>query len=805
MIHDLRFAFRQLVKSPGFSAISVLILTLAIGATTALFSLIKGAYFDSLPYPRSHDIVTLDADFSKTGKSEMPFSGREFLALKEQSHALTNVTALIGASFNLTGDGDAVRFRGLRATASLFPMLEVQPLLGRVFSEEEQTPGKERVVVISYQLWKRALGGNESVVGRELRLNDVAYTIVGVMPPRFRYGDNDLWVPLSLDLARQERTVRNIYCHARLAPGASVKSANAELATVADRFKQDLAGGSLEYAGWSITATPLIDGVVRDVKPALAILFGAVACVLLIACANISNLQLARNLVREREMAIRLALGARRADIVRQLLVESALLAAIGGIGGILLASWSLGPLVRLIPFSYIPIEADVKIDAGVLGAALGITALTAILFGLLPALRASRPAVGRSLQAGRSPAGALKHRRTQQGLVVSQIGLTFVMLIAAGLMMKSFARLQGVNPGFNPGEVLKLEVALSPIRYSTASEAILFYNNLLAKIRTIPGVKSASAVTVLPLAPFPARTAFSLEGKSQDQLGGRPLAEQRQIMPKYLTTLNISLLQGRDLDERDTRASLPSALVNEALVAKYFPDGKALGRRIRLDQSGDENQWLTIVGVVADVRQLRVNDPVMPQIYRAHAQAPDASRRMAVVLHSSLGPGGLLKSVRDVVRSQDPTVALFDAEPMPEFIARSFGGQKLATFLLGLFGALALLLTVIGLYGVMAYFVRNRTAEIGVRMALGARRSHIFQLILSQGIAMLLCGGVLGLGGALATTRVLRSLLFEVSESDLATYSLVLASLALAAFLACYFPARAAMRLNPMEALRHE
>jgi putative ABC transport system permease protein len=275
--------------------------------------------------------------------------------------------------------------------------------------------------------------------------------------------------------------------------------------------------------------------------------------------------------------------------------------------------------------------------------------------------------------------------------------------------------------------------------------------------------------------------------------------------MPGYLTTLGISLLQGRDLDERDNPASVPAALVNEAFVAKYFPDGSAIGRRVRLEQGGSENQWLTIVGVVSDVRQLRMNDPVLPQIYRAHAQAPDASRRMAFVLRSSMDVGGLLRSFREAVRSQDPSVAIFDAEPMPEFIAHSFGGEKLATFLLGLFGALALLLTVIGIYGVMAYFVRNRTAEIGVRMALGAQRSHVFQLILGQGIAMLLCGGVIGLAGALGTTRVLRSLLFEVSESDLPTYLLVLASLAIAAFLACYFPARAAMRLNPMEALRHQ
>jgi putative ABC transport system permease protein len=802
MINDIRYGLRQLSKHPGFTLVATLTLALAIGGTTVLFALIKGAYLEALPYPQAHQIVTLSGQFAKAG--EMPFSGPEFAALKERAGSLENMSALIGASFNLSGEGDAVRFRGLRATASLFRMLKTQPLLGRVFVEDEQLLGKERVAVISYQLWQRALGGQANIVGRQLRLNDVDYTVVGVMPPRFRYGDNDIWVPLALDLARQDRNVRNIYIHARLAPDKSIKAANAELANIAGQVKTDLGETSHDRAGWSVVATLLIDDVVRDVKSALGILLGAVGCVLLIACANISSLQLARNVMREKEMAVRLALGARRTDLIRQLLTESGLLALLGGSLGIFLAAWSLGPLLLLIPYSYIPIEADVKIDSAVLLAAVGVTIVTALVVGLMPALKASRPALSNSLKDGRGAIGsALRHRRAQSLLVISQIALTFVMLIGCALMLKSFARLQRIDPGFEPARLVKMETVLPAARYSTATEVQRFYGELLAQIRSIPGVQSAGAVTILPLASFPARAQFSIEGRpTEDTL---PLAEQRQILPGYLETLGTPVVQGRDLTERDNSTSAPVALVNQTFVAKYFPETDPVGYRVRLEQSGSENPWLTIVGVTKDMRQLRMTDPVLPEIYRAHGQAPDASRRMAFVLRSSIGLTSLVDAVRNAVRAQDPAVPIFNAEPVNQLIERSFGGQKLAVFLLEVFAALALVLTVIGIYGVTAYFVAHRTSEIGIRMALGAQRHHVLRLILGQGIAMVMTGVALGLAGAFGATRILRSMLFEVSATDFSAYLLVTASLAAAAIFACYLPARAAMKLNPNDALRSE
>jgi putative ABC transport system permease protein len=802
MLTDFRYGLRQLIKHPGFTLIAVLTLALAIGATTALFSLIKGAYLDALPYACAHDIVTLSAQFTKTG--EMPFSGPEFVALKERTRVLENLTALMGGSFNLSGEGDAVRFRGLRATASLFRMLEAQPSLGRVFTDKEQTPGNDRVVVISHQLWQSALGGTTNVIGRQLRLNDLDYTVIGVMPPRFRYGDNDIWVPLSLDLPRQERNVRNIYVHARLAPNETLNAANAELANIAEQIKIDLGETSHDYAGWSIRATRLIDDVVRDVKSALGILLGAVGCVLLIACANISNLQLARNVMREREMAVRLALGARRSDLVRQLLTESGLLALFGGALGILFAAWSLGPLLRLIPYTYIPIEADVKIDYAVLLAAFGLTLLTALIVGLLPALKASRPALSNSLKDGRGPTGsALKHRRAQSLLVVSQIALTFVMLIGCALMLKSFSRQQGIDPGFDPTGLVKFETTVPAARYSTAADVRRFHDALLAKIKNIPGVQSTGAVTILPLALFPSRSQFAIEDRASDS--GVLLAEQRQIMPGYLPTLGITLVQGRDFNERDNANSTPVALVNQTLVAKYFPNTDPIGHRIRLEQNGNENPWLSIVGVTKDVRQLRMTDPVLPEIYRAHAQASDASHRMAFVLRSSIGLTSLTTAVQECVRAQDPAVPIFEVEPMQQLIDRSFGGQKLAVFLLGLFGALSLVLTIIGVYGVTAYFVAHRTGEIGIRMALGAQRRDVLTLILGQGALMAGVGVACGCGAAFVATRVLRSMLFEVSSTDLFAYVLVAVSLGAATICACYLPARAAMKLNPMDALRSE
>jgi putative ABC transport system permease protein len=802
MLNDIRYGLRQLSKHPGFTLVATLTLALAIGGTTVLFTLIKGAYLEALPYPQAHRIVTLSGQFAKAG--EMPFSGPEFVALKERADGLENMSALIGTSFNLSGEGDAVRFRGLRATASLFRMLKTQPLFGRVFLEEEQVPGKERVAVISYQLWQRALGGRANIVGHQLRLNDVDYTVVGVMPPRFRYGDNDIWVPLALDLARQDRNVRNIYVHARLAPDESIKAVNAELANIAGQVKTSLGETSRDRAGWSVLATLLIDDVVRDVKSALGILLGAVGCVLLIACANISNLQLARNVIREKEMAVRLALGARRSDLVRQLLTESGLLALFGGALGVFLAAWSLGPLLRLVPYSYIPIEADVKIDSVVLLAAVGVTIVTALVVGLMPALKASRPALSNSLKDGRGAIGsALKHRRAQSLLVISQIGLTFVMLIGCALMLKSFARLQRIDPGFEPARLVKMETVLPAARYSTATEVQRFYGELLAQMRNIPGVQSAGAVTILPLASFPARVQFSIEGRpSEDTL---PLAEQRQILPGYLKTLGTPVVQGRDLTEHDNSTSAPVALVNQTFVAKYFPETDPVGHRVRLEQSGSENPWLTIVGVTKDMRQLRMTDPILPEIYRAHAQAPDASRRMAFVLRSSIGLTSLVGAVRNAVRAQDPAVPIFEAEPVNQLIERSFGGQELAVFLLEVFAALALVLTLIGIYGVTAYFVAHRTSEIGIRMALGAQRHHVLRLILGQGIAMVMIGVAFGLAGAFGATRILRSMLFEVSATDFSAYLLVTASLAAAAIFACYIPARTAMKLNPSDALRSE
>jgi putative ABC transport system permease protein len=802
MLNDLRYGLRQLAKHRGFTLVAVLTLALAIGAITALFSLIKGAYLDALPYPHAHGIVTLSAQFSQTG--ELPFSGPEFVALKEKTRSCENITALIGSSFNLSGEGDAVRFRGLRATASMFRMIDAQPMLGRVFTEEEEKPGNDRVAVISYQLWQRALGGASDVIGRELRLNDLNYTVIAVMPPRFRYGDNDIWVPLSLDFARQDRNVRNIYVHARLAPNESLNAANAELVHVTAQIKTELGKGAPEYAAWNIRATRLIDGVVRDVKSALGILFGAVGCVLLIACANISNLQIARNVLREREMAVRLALGARRADLVRQLLVETGVLALGGGILGTCLAAWSLGPLLRLIPYGYVPIEAEVKMDYTVLLAALGLTLLTALIAGLIPALKASRPALSSSLKEGRGAgSSALKHRRAQTLLVVSQIAITFVMLIGCALMLKSFARLQGIDPGFIPAKLVKFETTLPLARYSAANDVQRFYDALLQKIRNIPGVQSAGAATLLPLAEFPARSQLTIEGQARDNAAS--LAEQRQVTPGYLSTMGISLVQGRDFNAQDNADAMPVALVNQSFVAKYFPNSDPIGHRIRLDQNGNENNWLTIVGVTRDVRQFRMSDPVLPEIYRAHAQAPDASRRLAFVLRSSLGLTSLTNAVRECVRAQDSGVPIFEIESVHELIERSFGGQKLAVFLLGLFGALSLVLTIIGVYGVTAYFVAHRTGEIGIRMALGAQRHNVLRLILGQGAVMVATGLAFGCGAAFGATRILRSMLFQVSSTDFLAYLLVAFSLGVAAIAACYLPARTAMKLNPMDALRSE
>ncbi|MFL6528264.1 MAG: ABC transporter permease [Chthoniobacterales bacterium] len=801
-MNDLRFAFRQLFKNPGFTFVGVLTLALAIGATTALFSLIKGAYLDALPYPRANDIVTLSARFA--GQGELAFSGPEFVALQKETHTLQNVSSLMGASFNLTGEGDAVRFRGLRASASLFRMLEMQPLLGRVFNEEEQMPGRERVAIISYELWQRALAGAPNVIGRELRFNDLSYTIIGVMPPRFRYGDNDVWVPLSLDLAGQDATTRNVYIHARLAGGASLATANTELAGISRRINAELGRTDHDHFDWSLRAERLIDGVVRDVKSALNILLAAVACVLAIACANICNLQLARGVAREREMAVRLALGAQRGDLVKQLLVESGLIAIAGGVLGIFVAAWSLGPLLRLIPYSYVPIEAEVKIDGAVLVASALVTLITALLVGLVPALKASRPELNSSLKDARAAIGSNRSGRRMQSLLVSsQVALTFVVLIACALILKSFSRLVHSDRGFDATQLVKFEMALPAARYGDAAQVRQFYEILLRKIRNLPGVKSASAVTMLPLAEFPARVQIAIEG--QPDRAAALMTEERQITPDYLATLGIPLVKGRDVNERDNSSAPPVALVNQTFAARYFPGSDPIGRRVRLGQSTDGQQWLKIVGITGDVRQLRMSDPVVPEIYLPHAQSANASRRMACVVRTEVGAAALSNAVRECVRTQDATAPVFNLEPVREVVERSFGGQKLAVLLLSAFGLLALTLTVIGIYGVTAYFAARRTSEIGIRIALGAQKKNILLLVLGHGFSMVSAGLILGLVGAFATTRLIRAMLFNVSSSDVVVYFFVSVCLAGAALLACLLPARRATRINPIQALRTE
>jgi predicted permease len=805
-MNDVKFAFRQLRKSPGFTIVTVLTLAIGIGANTAIFSLIRGAYFRGLPYPQPREIVTIGAGLANTDKADLPLTGPEFVALNEQSRTLRDLTPLMGGSFTLTGEGDAVRFRGLRAGASISSLIGTRPLLGRYFTEAERREGRDRVVVISYELWQRALAGARDVIGREMRLNEIPYTVIGVLSPRMRYGDCDIFVPLSSDLARQDATTRNVYCHARLANGVTLERANAELRTIATRIEQNLSARSDKRAVWLFRANRLIDEVVRDLKTALAVLLGAVGCVLLIACANISNLQLARSVMREKEIAIRLALGANRADIVRQLLIESGLLAFLGGAAGVLLAAWTLEPILHLVPYSYIPIEADVRLDRVVLSVALAVTAATAIGFGLLPAWKSARPALSQTLkESGRTIGAGTRHRHWQHALVISQLAFTFVLLIGATLMMKSFTRLLQVSPGFDSSNVLKLELVLPAARYANADLTQSFYESLRQKLKNIPGVQALGAANILPLAFFPDRSPIAIEDASADQLGGIAMAEQRQIMPGYLGALGISLMQGRAIDERDNASAPPVALVNEAFVAKYFPNGNALGRRIRLEQAQVANPWLTIVGVFRDVRQLNLTDPVLPEVYRSHAQAPDASRRLAFVFKTSVDPASLFNSVGTLVRAQDPAVPIFEFESLNHFMAHAFGGQKFTVFLLGLFGTIALVLSLTGVYGVLQYFVANRRAEIGLRIALGAQRTDILGLVLRQSFTLVAIGITVGLLASLGATRLIASLLYGVRPNDVFTYAGVVFFLSVAALVASYIPARRATLVDPIQALRTE
>jgi putative ABC transport system permease protein len=816
MIHDLRYAVRMLLKKPGFTLVAVLALAIGIGANTAIFSVVNAVLIRPLPYLEPARLVILDANYLALDMIRVGASAPEFLDYRDHAEAFEDVAAFGDMDFTLTGGDGPELIRGGRVSSSLFPMLGVNPWLGRMFSPEEEKAGRDNVVVLSDGLWRRRFGGDSSILGRTLTIEGRSCEVIGVMPAGFQFphpsipfgGASDLWMPLAF--TEQELTHRSRYDFrviGRMKDGISLAAAQAEMDGLAKRlqehFPRSYRGPNGEDGGWGITATALEEASVGRVRLPLLILLGAVSLVLLIACANVANLLLARGLARQREIAVRLALGASRARLMRQFLAESLLLALVGGGLGLLVALWG-NDLLSAIGPSDIPRVNEVSLDLRVLAFTLGISLLTGFIFGLAPAMAITRPDLCRALkEGGRTSVGGSANNRLRNLLVTLEVAVSVVLLIGAGLMIRSFVGLVNVNPGFDPDNLLTMEIVLPETRYPKAEQRAAFFTRLLERVETLPEVRSAEAITILPLSGSRYDGPISIEGRLFDPTSKPPVANYRVVSPSYFETLGTPLVDGNRLTDQGAEGQAPAALVNEALARSFFPHENPIGKRLKLGAPRNPRPWLAIAGVVADVKHDGLDSPSRPEIYVSYLQEPLPG--LTLVVRTGGEPADMVSAVRDEVLALDQEQPIYNVRTVQELLSASISNRRFSLQLLGAFAVIALVLAVVGLYGVIGYWVSERTQEIGIRMALGAQPGDIFRLVVRRSLALTLVGVIAGLGGAVALTRLISGLLFGISPTDPATFAAIALLLAVVALAASFIPARKATKVDPMTALRYE
>jgi putative ABC transport system permease protein len=807
-LRDLRHAARVLRQRPGFTALTVATLALGLGANTAIFSVVKAVLLSPLPYPQPERIVFVRAriEGADNGLASIGVSWPDYVELREDSRSFAGLAVVRGQSVNLTGTETPDRVTGIFATASLFStVLETKAWRGRLFTADETEVGSAKpVAVVSHGLWQRRFGGDPALVGRTLTLNGSPFTVVGVLPPDFQLNlvggtwTSDVFLPMPYYPNRDglTRDDRSLFAIGRLLPGVSPSRAEADVAVVATRLAQEFPKTN---TGLGVAVVPLNDLVVDDVRPSLVALQGAVALVLLIACANVANLLLARATDRRKEIALRSALGAGRGQIVRELLAEGVLLAALGGVLGIALGLWGVGALVAMAPGGLPRLDENVGLDLSVLGFSLALSVLTGIAVGLVPALQALRADLGSVLkEAGRS-AGAGR-RRLREVLVVSEIALSLVLLVGAGLLVQSLRKLNAVDPGFRSDHTLTLSFRLPPAKYPEGEPVAAFFRAAIARIRAAPGVESAALVRAVPLTGNYAEGGYVVEGRPEPPSGKAPQTQINIVTPDYFRTMGIPLHEGRDFTDHDDARAPRVAIVNETLARLAWPGESALGRRLRADTSED---WLTVIGVVGDVKHRRLTEPPQAQVYTAHYQDP---KIFACVVARTTGPPmAAADGVRAAIWSVDKDQPVWSVAPMEQVLDRALAPTRFLLWLFGAFAGVALLLAAIGIYGVLSYAVAQRTQEIGIRIALGARAAQVLALVVGQGMALTLGAIVLGLGAAAALGGLMRSLLFGVTPADPSTLAVAAVVLAVVALVACWLPARRATRVDPVSALTHE
>lgn len=804
LLQDLRYAVRTLLKKPGFALIAIVTLALGIGASTAIFTVVDAALLRGLPYKSPERLYHVWESTPQKEFSQREFSYPDYQDY-QQNGVFEGIAAYTGGGAIMSGRGEPERVFAPSATANFFSVLGVEPVIGRSFQPGEDKPGAQRVTMLTYGMWQRRFGGDPGIIGQSLTLNGDSYTVVGVLPASFQFAlrSADLWRPYQPTEAQlTRRFMHGTNVIGRLKSDMSVTQAQTELSLIASRIERE---HNQSHAGTGVRLIALQEQVVGQIKPILLVLLAAVGFVLLIACANVASLLLTRSISRQKEVAIRAALGASRWRVVRQLLTESVLLSLAGGAAGLLIAYWGVDALVAALPDSQInalPFLKSLHIDARILGFSFGLSLLTGMVFGLAPALQSSRLDLNEVLKEGGRASSGGARQRLRSALVMTEIALAVVLLVGAGLMMKSLLRLLQANLGFNPENVLTMTVALPPAKYSDPNRQVSFHEQLKERVQSLPGVSGTGTVNILPLQGGNT-TRFNVEGDPVPPPGQEIEANFRVVDATYFQTLGVPLISGRMFDGSDKADAPGVVIIGKSVADRIFAGRDAIGRR--LVYTGVQAPPVLIVGVVGDVKISGLDDAIRPVLYYSYRQNPSMTTNL--VVRTNADPRTLADAIRNETRLLEPDVALFSVRAMEDLISDSPAAfmRRFPALLIGIFAGVALLLASIGIYGVVSYSVSQQTHYIGVRMALGAQASDILKMVLKQGLGLALLGVSIGVLAALALMRLLRSLLYEVQTNDLGTFAFVVGTLFVVALLACYIPARRATKVDPLVALRYE
>ncbi|HVF23476.1 MAG TPA: ABC transporter permease [Pyrinomonadaceae bacterium] len=806
MLKDLRYGARSLLKRPGLTAVALITLALGIGVNTAIFSAVDSVLLRPLPYKDPESLMAVWEHTPALGIAQNQFAPANYFDLRKQNQSFADVGAFGPLSVNLTGEGEPEQLEGQLVTANVLALLGVQPAVGRTFGVDEDQLGREHVVVLSDALWRRRFNRDPGIINRNVTLNGESFTVVGVMPPNFFFPEREteLWLPWAMEPGQAEgRGDHYFRLLARLKPGVTREQANAEAESIAARL-------ATEYPrtneGLGFVVNSFHQDYVGDLRRPMLILFAAVGLVLLIACANVANLMLAQATTRRREIAIRMALGAGRLAIARQLLAESLLLASGGGLLGVLGAIWGVEALSKLLPESLSKLQA-ITVDNRVFLFTLGVTVLTALAFGAVPAFHAARANPGDTLgETGRDLAGGVSGRYVRRVLVVSEVALAVVLLAGAGLLIRSFQRLRQVDVGFKPDKLLTMRMVLPLPKYAKQENRTAFYDELLRRVDELPGVESTGMISFLPLSISGMKFSFSVEGRNMPSDMQLPFALYRVVSPDYFRALGIPLQRGRFFDTRDSATATPAIIINRNLAEKFWPGEDPTGKRLKIGPPDSPNPWASVVGVVGDVRQAGLYGELLPELYVPYAQERRsfvAPRDLVVRVNGD--SAALVGAVREAVWAVDKDQPVSNVRTMDQVFAAAVSRERFQMLLLALFATLALVLACVGLYGVISYAVAQRTREIGVRMALGAQPRDVLRLVIRQGMALTIAGLLIGIGVGLAATRVMSDMLFGVTATDTVTFISAGALLVAVAFLACYVPARRGTKVDPLVALRYE